>query len=94
MLAGHLSASEKAAKKVERFVRKAAGAVLLMDRVGETFRGLVTGASEKGTYARIIDPPVEGRVVKNMDGLKVGQRVQVRLLKTDPEKGYIDFERI
>lgn len=94
MLAQHLSASEKAAKKVERFMRKAAGAVLLMDRVGETFRGLVTGASEKGTYARIIDPPVEGRVVKNEDGLKVGQRVQVRLVNTDPEKGYIDFERI
>ena len=94
MLAGHLSATEKAAKKVERFMRKAAGAVLLMNRVGETFRGLVTGASEKGTYARIIDPPVEGRIVKNEDGLKVGQRVQVRLLNTDPEKGYIDFERI
>ncbi|HIJ06065.1 MAG: Exoribonuclease II [Methanomicrobiales archaeon 53_19] len=94
MLAQHLSASEKAAKKVERFMRKAAGAVLLRDRVGETFRGLVTGASEKGTYARIIDPPVEGRVVKNEDGLKVGQRVQVRLLNTDPEKGFIDFERI
>ncbi len=94
MLAGHLSATEKAAKKVERFMRKAAGAVLLMERVGETFRGLVTGASEKGTYVRIVDPPVEGRVVQNEDGLKVGQRVQVRLLHTNPEKGYIDFERI
>lgn len=94
MLAGHLSASEKAAKKVERFMRKAAGAVLLMDRIGETFRGLVTGTSEKGTYARIIDPPVEGRIVKGGDGLKVGQRVQVRLVHTDPEKGHIDLERI
>ncbi len=94
ILAEHLSATEKAAKKVERFMRKAAGAILLMDRVGETFMGLVTGASEKGTYARIIDPPVEGRVVKNEDGLKVGQRVQLRLLHTDPEKGFIDFERI
>lgn len=93
-IATNLSASEKAAKKVERFMRKAAGAVLLMDRIGETFNGLVTGASEKGTYARIIDPPVEGRIVRNEGRVKVGQRVNVRLLKTDPENGFIDFEKI
>lgn len=93
-IATNLSASEKAAKKVERFMRKAAGAVLLMDRIGETFNGLVTGASEKGTYARIINPPVEGRIVRNEGRLKVGQKVNVRLLKTDPENGFIDFEKI
>jgi len=94
MLAEHLSATEKAAKKVERFMIKAAAAVLLQDRIGEEFRAIVTGAAEKGTYARIIDPPVEGRIVKNEKGLKVGNKIIVRLLNTDPEKGFIDLERI
>ena len=94
MLAEHLSATEKAAKKVERFMIKAAAAVLLQDRIGEDFRAIVTGAAEKGTYARIIDPPVEGRIVKNEKGLKVGNKIVVRLLNTDPEKGFIDLERI
>ncbi len=93
-LAEHLTITEKAAKKVERFMRKAAGAVLLKDRTQEIFFGVVTGAADKGTYARIVDPPVEGRVVKNEKGLKVGQKVQLRLLNTDPEKGFIDLERV
>jgi exoribonuclease-2 len=93
-LAAHLSATEKASKKVERFMRKVAAAVLLQDRIGEIFEGLVTGAADKGTYVRIIDPPVEGRVMKNEGGLKIGRKVRVRLLKTDPENGFIDFERI
>ncbi|MDO8841770.1 RNB domain-containing ribonuclease, partial [Methanocalculus sp.] len=93
-LAEHLSATEKASKKVERFMRKVAAAVLLQDRIGEIFEGLVTGAADKGTYVRIIDPPVEGRVMMNEGGLKIGRKVRVRLLKTDPENGFIDFERI
>ena len=94
MLADHLSATEKAAKKVERFMIKAAAAVLLRDRIGEEFRAIVTGAADKGTYARIIDPPVEGRIVRNEKGLKVGNKILVRLLNTDPEQGFIDLERI
>lgn len=90
-LAAWLTDREKASQKVERFMRKAAAAVLLQDRIGETFEALVTGASEKGTYVRLTAPPVEGRVMEGEGGLFVGQRVRVRLIKTDPYNGYIDF---
>ena len=83
-LATWLSDREKGTKKVERFVHKAAAAEALRDRVGEIFDGLVTGASEKGTWVRIITPPVEGRVMRGEEGLAVGDRVRVRLLGTDP----------
>ncbi len=85
---------DKAAKKVERFMRKAAAAVLLGDRLGESFDAIVTGVSEKGNYARLISPPVEGRVIRGGEGMVVGQKVHVRLISMDPYKGYIDFERI
>jgi VacB/RNase II family 3'-5' exoribonuclease len=92
-LAIWLSDREKASKKVERFMRKAAAALLLQDRIGDIFEALVTGASEKGTYVRLINPPAEGRVVRGERGMWVGQKVDVRLLKTDPYNGFIDFER-
>jgi VacB/RNase II family 3'-5' exoribonuclease len=87
-----LTGREKGSKKVERFMRKSAAAVLLQDRIGKFFEAIVTGASEKGTYVRLITPPAEGRVMQGEHGLRVGQRVRVRLLKTDPYNGYIDFE--
>lgn len=86
-----LSDCEKRSKKVERFMTKAAAAVLLERRIGETFEALVTGASPKGTYVRLLAPPVEGRVMQGEHGLSVGDKVMVRLLLTDPHKGYIDF---
>ncbi|NMA09541.1 MAG: RNB domain-containing ribonuclease [Methanomicrobiales archaeon] len=92
-LAARLTDREKASQKVERYVRKAAAAVLLRERIGETFEAFVTGASEKGTYVRLIDPPAEGRVVLGEQGLRVGQRVRVRLMAVDPYKGFVDFGR-
>ena len=83
---------QKESKKVERFMTKAEASALLMDKIGQTFEGLVTGASDKGVYARIIDPPVEGKVTRRMKGLRVGQKVRLRLINLEPEKGYIDFE--
>ncbi len=82
---------EKAAKKVERFMRKVAGAVLLIDRIGEIFDAIVTGASAKGTYVRLLSPPVEGRVLQGEQGMDVGEKVRVRLIGMEPEKGYINF---
>lgn len=75
-------------------MRKAAAAELLNDRIGDEFVAMVTGASEKGTYVRLISPPAEGRVVRGERGMWVGQKVIVRLLATDPWNGFIDFERI
>jgi VacB/RNase II family 3'-5' exoribonuclease len=89
-----LTDREMASKKVERFMRKAAAAVLLKDRIGESFVGLITGAKEHGTYVRLITPPAEGRIVRGERGLFVGQKVRVRLLKTDPYNGFVDFEYI
>ncbi|KAF5049480.1 Ribonuclease R [anaerobic digester metagenome] len=91
-IAEHLSDREKAAKKVERFVQKAAAAVLLQRRIGDVFEGLITGASPKGTWVRIISPPTEGRVMDCEAGLSVGDHVRVRLISTDPYRGFIDFE--
>jgi exoribonuclease-2 len=93
-LADWLTAREKASKKVKRYMRKAVAAVLLRKRIGQVFEALVTGAKESGTYVRLITPPAEGRVMQGEKGLKVGQKIRVRLLKTDPYNGYIDFARI
>lgn len=56
-----------------------------------SFEGFVTGASEKGTYVRLVDPPAEGRIMSGESGLRVGQKIIVRLTKTDPLNGHIDF---
>jgi exoribonuclease-2 len=93
-LARHCTQAEDAANKVERKVRKSAAACLLEGRIGEKFDGLVTGASEKGTWARVFHPPVEGKVVQGAHGLDIGQRVRVKLVSVDVENGFIDFARV
>lgn len=90
-LAAHCTEREDEAQKVERRVRKSAAALLLARRIGERFDGIVTGASEKGTWVRIFRPPVEGRVVRGFAGMDVGEKVRVKLVDTDVERGYIDF---
>jgi exoribonuclease-2 len=93
-LARHCTEQEDAANKVERQVRKSAAALLLEHRVGERFEALVTGAAEKGTWVRILRPPVEGRVVRGAGRLDVGDRITVELVATDVERGFIDFARV
>lgn len=91
-IAVHCTERASAANKVERRLRKMAAAVLLGERVGDVFEAIVTGASEKGTYVRLLAPPAEGRVVHGAAaGMDVGDRVRVRLVATDPERGFIDF---
>jgi len=90
-LADHCTAQEKASDKVERQVRKSAAASFLIHRVGEYFDAFVTGASEKGTWVRAVNPPVEGKVVQGGRGLDVGDRVNVKLISVDVENGWIDF---
>lgn len=82
---------EDDANKVERQVRKSAAAMLIADRVGQRFDAIVTGASPKGTYVRTMAPHIEGRVVRGMAGMDVGERVKVQLVAVDVERGFIDF---
>ncbi|HUI08905.1 MAG TPA: RNB domain-containing ribonuclease [Bacteroidota bacterium] len=91
-LAVHCTEEEDAAKKVERQVGKSAAAMLLESRIGQVFDGIVTGASEKGTWVRIFTPPVEGRLVSDAGHVDVGHTMKVRLVDTDVERGYIDFK--
>ena len=93
-LAKHCTEKEDAAKKVERQVIKSAAAMLLESRIGEQFDSLVTGASEKGTWVRLLHPPIEGRLESGFEGLEVGHRLRVQLVRTDVEHGYIDFKRV
>lgn len=92
-LAAHCTEREDAATKVERQTRKSAAALLLSGRIGEVFDGIVTGASSKGTWVRLLTPQAEGRVERGSQGLDVGDRVRVRLIHTDVERGFIDFSR-
>lgn len=93
-LSAHCTAQEDEAAKVERQIGKSAAAMLLQGRTGQTFDAIVTGASEKGTWVRIAAPPVEGKVVRNDRGLKVGQQVRVRLARADVARGFVDFARV
>ena len=92
-IAVQCNVQEKAGHKVERTMQKRAAAVALADEIGRRFRGVVTGASEKGTYVRVFDPPVEGRVVQGEKGLDVGDTVDVKLVHTNPQMAFIDFAR-
>ncbi|MDA8082716.1 MAG: RNB domain-containing ribonuclease [Nitrospiraceae bacterium] len=93
-LAKHCTEEEDAANKVERQVRKSAAAMLLENRIGEQFDAIITGAAEKGTWARLLAIPVEGRVAHGFEGLDVGNRIRVQLISVDVDRGYIDFRKI
>jgi VacB/RNase II family 3'-5' exoribonuclease len=93
-IADRCNRMESAARKVERTTEKSAVAVLLRNHLGETFDGIVTGVKERGTFVRLITPPAEGRIIKGEEGLSVGEKVQVRLISTEPERGFIDFARV
>jgi VacB/RNase II family 3'-5' exoribonuclease len=92
-LGEHCSEREQIAKKVERKVQKSAAALLVADRVGDYFNGVIVGATDKGTWVRIDRPSIEGRVSRGWSGLDVGDRVRVKLLSYDIEQGFIDFGR-
>ena len=93
-LARHCTEKEDDANKVERLVAKSAAAMLLSSRIGGHFEAICTGAADKGTWVRIFDPPVEGRLIYGYEGVDVGNRLKVELIHTDVEKGYIDFKKV
>jgi exoribonuclease-2 len=92
-IAAHCNEMESASRRVERRMRKVAAAVMLGEHVGQTFDAVVTGVKDKGTFARLLRPPADGMIVRRSRGLRVGDRIRVKLLSTDPERGFIDFAR-
>lgn len=92
-LANHCTEQEDAANKVERQVRKSAAACLLADKIGQRYDAIVTGAASKGTWVRILNPPIEGKLVHGSEDLDIGDRLRVKLIGVDVEAGFIDFAR-
>jgi VacB/RNase II family 3'-5' exoribonuclease len=92
-IASNCTLKEDAARKVEREMSKRLAAVAMSHRIGETFDALVTGATPKGTFVRVMQPHVEGLLVQGQ-GLDVGDRLRVKLIRTDVQRGYIDFARV
>jgi exoribonuclease-2 len=82
---------EDNARKVEREMQKRIAAVVLHPRIGQSFPAIVTGVNHYGTFVRTLDPHVDGMVVQGGKGLDVGDRVTVKLISTDPQRGFIDF---
>jgi exoribonuclease-2 len=90
-IAEHCNEQERAARKVERKMRKVVAATVMQRHVGEHFDAIVTGVTQSGTFARILRPPVDGRIEQGEHGLRVGEKVNVKLLSADPRSGFIDF---
>jgi exoribonuclease-2 len=92
-IAQNCTLKEDAARKVERVMSKRIAAVALQPRIGETFDSVVTGVTPKGVFVRISGPPAEGLLVRGQQGVDVGDQLRVKLLSTNPQRGYLDFAR-
>ena len=92
-IATQCTKQEDAANKVERQVRKSAAAMVVQSRVGEAFDAIVTGASNKGTFVRVMSPPIEGKLMGSHPGVDVGDRLRVRLSGVNIDRGFIDFQQ-
>jgi exoribonuclease R len=93
-IAKHCTEREDAARKVERTMQKRIAAVAMSGKVGQTFLAIATGVSDKGTFVRVLDPPMEGRLMQGIEDIDVGDKLEVRLTRTDPARGFIDFAKI
>jgi exoribonuclease R len=92
-IAKNCTLKEDAARKVERVINKRIAAVALVPRIGQTFAAVVTGVTPKGVFVRVLDLPAEGILGGGQQGVDVGDQLRVKLVSTDPQRGYIDFVR-
>jgi exoribonuclease-2 len=92
-IAQNCTLKEDAARKVEREMSKRIAAVAMSNRIGEVFDGIVTGVTPHGTFVRILKPAVEGLLAQGQQGADVGDRLRVKLIRTDVQRGYLDFAR-
>ena len=93
VLANNCTRKEDAARKVEREMSKRLAALAMQKRVGEVFDAIVTGVTDHGTFVRVLQPHVEGLLAQGQQGLDVGDKLRAKLVRTDVQKGYIDFAR-
>jgi VacB/RNase II family 3'-5' exoribonuclease len=91
VIAANCTAKASAERKLERDMQKRIAAVALANRIGEKFRAIVTGVNEHGTFVRTLAPHVDGMLVQGQGGLDVGDGLNVKLVRTDPSRGFIDF---
>jgi VacB/RNase II family 3'-5' exoribonuclease len=92
-VAANCTQKEDAAKKVEREMSKRLAAVAMQNRIGEVFDAIVTGVTESGTFVRVFQPHLEGLLAQGQQGLDVGDQLRAKLIRTDVQRGYIDFAR-
>ncbi len=92
-IARNCTMREDAARKVERVMTKRIAATVLQHRIGERFSAIVTGVTPKGTFVRVLTPHAEGRLIRGEAGVDVGDKVDVTLVGTDVQRGFIDFAR-
>ena len=92
-IARNCTLKEDAARKVEREMTKRIAAVAMSNRIGELFDAIVTGVTPKGTFVRVARPAVEGLLAQGQQGADVGDKLRVKLIRTDLQRGYIDFAR-
>ena len=90
-IAARCTLMEDGARKVEREMQKRIAAVVLRPRIGQSFPAIVTGVNNYGTFVRTLNPHVDGKLVEGGKGLDVGDKVTVKLISTDPQRGFIDF---
>jgi VacB/RNase II family 3'-5' exoribonuclease len=93
VIAATCTEKEDAARKVEREMSKRLAAVAMQHRLGEVFDGIVTGVTSHGTFVRVFQPHVEGLLIQGQQGVDVGDKLRVKLVRTDLQRGYIDFAR-
>jgi len=91
--AANCTSKEDAARKVERAMSKRIAAVAMSGRIGERFDAIVTGVTPRGTFVRVLQPHIEGLLAEGQHGVDVGDKLRVRLVHTDVERGFIDFAR-
>jgi len=94
VIAQHLTERENAARKVEREMSKRLTAIAMVHHIGDVYDGIITGVNEHGTFVRVLKPHMEGLLIHGQQGADVGDRMRVKLVSADPEKGYIDFTRM
>jgi exoribonuclease-2 len=92
-IAANCTTKAAAERKVEREMQKRIAAVALRNRIGKTFHAIVTGVTDRGTFVRTLDPHVDGMLVHGQQGVDVGDKLTVKLVRTDPVHGFIDFSR-